>query len=200
MNLEHLINEEDWINNISEYIFTKEDVKSICTEWWNITENSSVKEMQVFFEEDASRKLIKVHQILLWIFIGFIEIHAESHYTNLKSWNNMKNMIKYLHRSYLVFIQFINGNLSDDQYSTAIDWASKLNHILWTREVMNNLYNVHNSELLKNNNDFTIVLIKDLLRSRLSNKSFKNEVINILKSLDWIELLEVRLIVKGKFS
>ena len=65
---------------------------------------------------------------------------------------------------------------------------------------MNNLYNVHNSELLKNNNDFTIILIKDLLRSRLSNKSFKNEVINILKSLDWIELLDVRLIVKGKFN
>lgn len=154
--------------------------------------------MQVFFEESLSRKLIKIHQILLLIFIGYIEIHAQSLYKIPNSWSNAKNIIKYLHRSYLVFIQFINGNLSEDQYSTSIDWASKLNNILCTRSAMKNLYNVHNSELLKKNNDITIILIKDLLRSKLSNKSYKSEVLNILKSLDRIKLLEARTLVRGR--
>ena len=86
--------------------------------------------MQVFFEEELSRKLIKNHQVLLCIFIGFVETHQDIIYKFPKSWSNAKNLIRYLQRSYLVFIQFINGNLSDDQYSTAMDWASKLNNIL----------------------------------------------------------------------
>ena len=154
--------------------------------------------MQVFFEEDLSRKLIKTHQILLWIFIGYLEAHEKGLFETSKMWSNVKNIIKYLHRSYLVFIQFINGNLSEDQYTTAMDWASKLNNILNTRPVMKNFYDIHNSELLKNNNEISIILIKDLLRSKTANHKFKIEIINILSWWDTVELMDVRIIMNGK--
>jgi len=109
-----------------------------------------------------------------------LEAHEKGLFETSKMWSNVKNIIKYLHRSYLVFIQFINGNLSEDQYTTAMDWASKLNNILNTRPVMKNFYDIHNSELLKNNNEISIILIKDLLRSKTANHKFKIEIINIL--------------------
>lgn len=65
VNLEDLVNEEYYINHISEAIHQKKPLVEYVRKWWNVTEKSTVKEMQVFFEEENSIKLIKTHQILL---------------------------------------------------------------------------------------------------------------------------------------
>ncbi|CAI2387443.1 unnamed protein product [Moneuplotes crassus] len=197
VNLEHLIDEELCINKILGNIMKKKSVQDYCVQWWEITENSSVKEMQVFFEEELSRRLIKNHQVLLCIFIGFIESHQNFIYKFSQCWSKAKNLIKYLQRSYLVFIQFINNNLSDDQYNSAMDWATRLNNILCTRPVMEELYGVHNSALLTNNNEICTILIKDLLKSNNSNWTFQNQILRILNGLETVDLLDVRTIVSA---
>ena len=63
---------------------------------------------------------------------------------------------------------------------------------------MKNLYDVHNSELLKNNNDISVILIKDLMRSKYSNKTFQSQIVRILSNLESVELIDVRTIVSGK--
>lgn len=65
VNLEDLVMEEYYINHISEAIHKRKPVLGFCQQWWSVTEASSVKEMQIFFQEPASRKLIKTEQILL---------------------------------------------------------------------------------------------------------------------------------------
>lgn len=65
VNLEDLVNEEHYINQISESIHDRKPLSKHCKNWWAATEHSSVKEMQVFFEETTSKKLIKAQQILL---------------------------------------------------------------------------------------------------------------------------------------
>lgn len=67
VNLEDLVNEEYYINQISEALKQpkKHLVYKLCQNWWKVTEKSSVKDMQVFFEENLSKKLIKTQQILL---------------------------------------------------------------------------------------------------------------------------------------
>jgi hypothetical protein len=65
VNLEDLVNEEYFINHISEALHNKKPVRDYCKQWWRITDESSVKEMQVFFEEPLSKKLIKTQQILV---------------------------------------------------------------------------------------------------------------------------------------
>ena len=81
--------------------------------------------------------------------MGYIEVNNDDLYFSPKKWSNIKNIINNLHRNYLVFVQFIATNLTDEQYNNSIDWASKLNKVLDTRPVMKSHYNVHNSELLK---------------------------------------------------
>lgn len=85
----------------------------------------------------------------------------------------MKNIINNLHRNYLVFIQFITNNLTDDQFEAAIEWAGKLETVLDVRPVMKSHYNVHNSELLQNNNKISLQLLKDLLRHKAVSSEFK---------------------------
>ena len=67
VNLEDLVNEEYHINQISEILklSNKHTVYKLCQNWWKVTDKSSVKDMQVFFEESLSKKLIKTQQILL---------------------------------------------------------------------------------------------------------------------------------------
>ena len=67
VNLEDLVNEEYYINQISEVLkkSNKHMVYKLCQNWWKVTDKSSVKDMQVFFEENLSKKLIKTQQILL---------------------------------------------------------------------------------------------------------------------------------------
>lgn len=192
VNLEDLVNEEYFINHISEGLHNKKSIKDYCKQWWRITEESSVKEMQVFFEEPLSKKLIKTQQILLWIFLGYIDSHEDLIYKSPKTWANLKNIINNLHRSYLVFIQFITWNLTEEQYEAAVDWAGKLTKVLETRPVMKSYYNVHNSELLKNNNNISTNLIKGLLRSKTEVIEFKKESQHILKNIDSYEVWSVR--------
>lgn len=65
VNLEDLVIEENCLNTISEALHRKRSMQQICQKWWKATNISSVKEMQVFFEEALSKKLIKSHQIIL---------------------------------------------------------------------------------------------------------------------------------------
>lgn len=59
VNLEDLVKEEEAIYRIFEYINQRRPLAStFCAKWWKITQNSSVKEMQSFFEEEVSKKLI----------------------------------------------------------------------------------------------------------------------------------------------
>lgn len=55
VNLEDLVNEEYYINHISEAIHKKSPLSEYCRNWWKVTEVSSVKEMQIFFEESSSK-------------------------------------------------------------------------------------------------------------------------------------------------
>ncbi len=59
VNLEDIVKEENAVFKIQELIRNKLSVEALCKEWWALTEVSSVKEMQLFFEEDDSRKLIR---------------------------------------------------------------------------------------------------------------------------------------------
>ena len=112
-------------------------------------------------------------------------------YCDQKSWTNIKNIINNLHRNYLIFIQFITNNLNDEQFEQAQDWAAKLEDVLYTRPVMKSHYNVHNSELLQNNNNISLRLLKDLLRRNPCSNEFKNEATFIMKNMEHIEVLTV---------
>jgi hypothetical protein len=73
-----------------------------------------------------------------------------------------------------------------------VDWAAKLTKVLETRPVMKSYYNVHNSELLKNNNNISTNLIKGLLRSKTEVIEFKKESQHILKNIDLYDVCSVR--------
>ena len=60
MNLEDLVKEEETIFHILQFL---DEHRSISLEkighWWVQTDKSSILEMQFFFEEEASKKLIR---------------------------------------------------------------------------------------------------------------------------------------------
>ena len=116
----------------------------------------------------------------------------KSIFKNFKIWTNTKNIINYLHRNFLVFVQFIWNNLTDEQFDASYDWAVKLENVLQTRPVMKSHYNVYNSDLLQNNNSISFQLIKDLLRQKSEDNDFRNEANYILKNIEGMEIQIVR--------
>ncbi len=60
VNLEDLVKEEEIIYRVFEYINQRRpNASTQCSKWWKVTQSSSVLDMQQFFEEEVSKKLIR---------------------------------------------------------------------------------------------------------------------------------------------
>lgn len=151
--------------------------------------------MQIFFEEPLSKKLIKTHQIVLCLLIGYLETNEISTFKMYKIQSNLNNVISNIHRNYLVFVEFICNNLTEEQYDVANDWAGKLKRVLKTRAIMKSHYTYNNSELLQTNNSISIKLVKDLLRQSKRHNEYTQEANFILKNMEMMEITTVRDIV-----
>ena len=55
VNLEDIVKEEHCIFDIQESLIDHKNVNTQWSKWWDITKDSSVKEMQLFFEEESSK-------------------------------------------------------------------------------------------------------------------------------------------------
>jgi hypothetical protein len=151
-----------------------------------------IPDMQAFFEESSSKKLMKTHQITLTLFMSYLEVYEHHVYENSRNWSNVKNIINNLHRNFMVFVEFITKNLTEEQYDAAVDWANKLQKVLCTRPVMKSHYNAYNSDLLENNNNMSISLLKDLLRKKAEETEYRKEAIFVLKNMQLVETPMVR--------
>ena len=58
INLEDILLEEDVINNLLNALYQKKLVSGLWGEWWNRTNMSSVKQMDILFEEQTSKNLL----------------------------------------------------------------------------------------------------------------------------------------------
>lgn len=173
VNLEDILVEEQILNDILNSIYSKSLVSALWSEWWAKTEKSSVKQMEIFFEEQNSKRLMKYFQVLLCLFIWFLEINESKLYSKNQTWINAKTVIKNLHRNYLVFIEFILNNLTSDQFEFAKEWAEKLQKLLKTRSVMKQSISLFNSDILEKNNNISTTLVKDLIRLNWDQNEYK---------------------------
>ena len=55
VNLEDIVKEEHSIFNIQEWLIDHKNVDAECVKWWEANKESSVREMQLFFEEEGSK-------------------------------------------------------------------------------------------------------------------------------------------------
>lgn len=107
VNLEDIVKEEQMIYNIQECLNKKIDISNTCQRWWDLAENSSVREMQLFFEEESSRKYIRIQQILLVMTFGYAELMYASLSKNTRNMTSVKNILSNMHKNYLIFVEFI---------------------------------------------------------------------------------------------
>jgi len=98
VNLEDIVKEEHIINQIQELFGDDTKLQQLCQRWWELTNNSSVKEMELFFEEDNAKKLIRNQQIILALAIGYIELMEEEILKSTKSISSVKNIIANVHK------------------------------------------------------------------------------------------------------
>lgn len=92
-----------------------------------------------------SKKLIRQQQILLMIVFGFIEQMDATDFNNVKTYSAIKNVMRNVHRNYLVFVEFICKNLTPEQREKTFEWANILFKILTERPTAKSYYKVNNS-------------------------------------------------------
>ena len=101
--------------------------------------------MQLFFEEESSKKLIWTQQIVLATIVSYVEVMGQYLVDNPKILNAVKNILQNVHKNYLVFVEFINKNLTPEQRSKTHEWASSLEAILENRPSVKTYYKNTNS-------------------------------------------------------
>lgn len=67
---------------------------------------------------------------------------------NPKILTSVKNILQNVHKNYLVFVEFINKNLTPEQRNRTLEWASALETILETRPTIKSYYKTTNSQTL----------------------------------------------------
>lgn len=140
VNLEDIVIEEKIIFKVQELVKKKASMGKIIKEWWELAEHSSVNEMQLFFEGDDSQKIIRCQQIIVILVIGYLEVMDTSLYSNIKSISSISNIMSFMHKSYLIFVEFICAHLNDQQREKTQQWVDALYNILNERPAAKTYY------------------------------------------------------------
>jgi len=70
-----------------------------------------------------------------------------------------------IHKNYLVFVEFICKNLTNEQRSKTKEWVDELYRILQDRPAAKTYYRSNNTQTLIRNNEISASLLKNLLRT-----------------------------------
>jgi uncharacterized membrane protein YkgB len=118
--------------------------------------------MEMFFQEDIAKKLIRVQQIIVILTLGYLEIMEAEVFKTAKVMSAVKNIMANVHKNYLIFVQFVCRNLTDEQKTKTEEWVGQLFHILQNRPDNKSYYKANNTQTLIRNNELSINLLKTL--------------------------------------
>ena len=200
VNLEDLSKEETLLWELYQEVCERRSrVSGICQKWWKLTENSSVKDMQDFFEEEKSKRLMKTHQVVMIITIAYAE-HFESELRQKgKLLSAIKNLLANVHQNFLIFVDFIVASLNDEQRNNVSiislteyqDWAAALLRVLAERPNRKSYYKAQNATTLKKNNDISLSLLKGICMGKTQDE-FLLRVQSVFRSIESSSGLRVR--------
>ena len=92
----------------------KQAVGGQCAKWWAFSERSSIRDLQEFFEEEKSRKLMKVHQVVQVLTMSYVECYEQELRNSGKLISAVKNLLYNVHQNFLIFIDFILASLNEE--------------------------------------------------------------------------------------
>jgi len=124
--------------------------------------------------------------------VSYVEVMGQYLNDNPKILNAVKNILQNVHKNYLVFVEFINKNLTPEQRSKTHEWASSLESILEDRPSVKTYYKNTNSQILAQNNEISINLLKTICWSRFIESDFLPLLQKIIKKIDVLSVIEVR--------
>ena len=97
-----------------------------------------------------------------------------------------------IHKNYLIFVQFVCRNLTDEQKTKTQEWVAQLFYILQNRPDNKSYYKSNNTQTLIRNNELSINLLKTLLRTSGDTNEFMKLSLEIIKNIETIGLWWVR--------
>jgi hypothetical protein len=118
--------------------------------------------MQLFFEEESSKKLIRHQQILLMLTVGYVELMSVNIFKSSRNLSSVKNIMSNMHKNFLIFVDFICKNLTYQQRTKTKQWVDELYYILSNRPAAKTHYQCNNTQTLIRNNELSSNLLKNL--------------------------------------
>ena len=129
------------------------------------TKNQVLEKCNYSLRKKVQNKLIRQQQIILILTLAYVELLDSSSFRNVKIISSLKNIMINIHKNYLVFVEFICKNLTNEQRSKTKEWVDELYHILQDRPAAKTYYRSNNTQTLIRNNEISVSLLKNLLRT-----------------------------------
>ena len=132
IDLEEVIKEETIIFEIHQAVKEKQNFIPVIKDWWRTSANQCENQVQLF-EGEKIRKLIRQYLIMFILTIGYLENVKKAQNLKFKAYSSIKTILTNIHRNYLVFVEFLNKNLSNNQKEKNKRTTNKLLAILSQR-------------------------------------------------------------------
>ena len=113
-NLEDLVREEEKLTEIFDFLKREWDPTSLCDDWWEITEDSCLMNVNKYFKEEKLYKTINNAMKLQSIVIGYTSFMSNLFPYDSLVKNTFKNLNTYIHQNYLLIIHFFLQRLPLD--------------------------------------------------------------------------------------
>lgn len=173
------------IEDIDTLILNFEDTqKARCMAWWEITKDSSMKELQFYFVEEGYKQLIHQQQIVLMLAMGYIELMKPDTKKNVKSVSSIKNVLTNCHKNTLILKELICKSLDGVQKAEVKEWIDELFLIFQNKFMPKSYYKGNNAGTLARNTEISVNLLKTLSRTNADQNDFMKLILDVLKSLD----------------
>lgn len=118
LNLEDLVNEEEKLTEIFDYLKREWEITSLCDDWWELSEESCLMSVSKYFKEEKLVACINSALKLQTIVVGYTNHMSTIFPQDSLVRNLFKNLNSYIHQNYTLIIILFLQRLTESVRNT----------------------------------------------------------------------------------
>lgn len=189
-NLEDLVREEEKLTEIFDFLKREWDPSTLCDEWWELSEESCLMNVNKYFKEEKLVKTINNAMKLQTIVIGYTHFMSNLFPFDSLIKNTFKNLNNYIHENFMLIIVFFLQRLNTD-VKNKNRYAVSLKETLKKNKVKMSITKREAYMAMKHKNDIINKMLKSAALGK-PKRSIDDIVSLILKNLKMLDVAKVR--------
>jgi hypothetical protein len=116
--------------------------------------------------------------------LGYLEINRSTKNMKIRTLSGIKSVLSNVHKNYLTLLEFLNNSISEMSNDKMWVISEKIVMVLNERSTYKLHYKCPQSEILKRNNDMSLNILKQLIKTYPDQNIFIKFAVEVIKNIE----------------